>query len=275
MSGRTVICDIQGFRGLRNEFIVKEAAFISCSGSKVQSLVFKPPYPITTLPETQQKVATWLKSYFHGMDWNDGYTPYYELKNVFTKILGAYNIVYVKGSEKRLFIESLLSKYDVTVLDLDLMCCPKLNDLKKLISYRKCFYHPRLTDQCASENVRLIFNWYTNYYLKKPKTLGTEEKTIKKLGEIIEKLNKPDKFGNTSLSKLEISEISYLPKEFLLYHVSLSDIQYVWDLLPSQTRENLKDILYCYEHHNSSNENSDQVGPPPRKINCEKCRQLK
>ena len=198
------------------------------------------------------------------------------MKHIFSKILGAYDIVYVKGSEKKVFIESILSRNDITVVDLDLMSCPKIGDLKKSIGFRKCFHHSRSSDRCASENVRLLLNWYVNSYLKKSTMQDTEEKTIKKIGEIIDKFNKPDKYGNTSLASLNISEISYLPKEFILHHVSLSDIQFVWDLLPAHTKNNLKDIFYCYEHYSQPNTDSDQIdGPPPRKINCEKCRQLK
>lgn len=274
MSNRTVVCDIQGFRGLKNEFIVKEAAFLTTSGSKVQSIIFKPPFPYTALPETQQKVATWVKHFCHGMDWNDGYTPYFEMKNIFNRILGSYDVVLVKGMEKKIFIENILSNKTVSVRDMDETCCPRINDLRKQMSFRKCFYHSRATDQCASENVRLLLHWYINKVEKKSTLLEIEDKTVDKIGEIIDKFNTLDKYGNRTLANLKIQEISYLPKEYFVHHVSPSDLWHVWDLLPDHKKDKLKDIIYCYEHYNSSGAGTDHIdGKPQRKENCARCTQ--
>lgn len=272
MPDRTVVCDIQGFRGFKNELIIKEVAFLSCSGSKVQSFVFKPPYPLTALPEIQQKVTAWVKTFVHGLDWDDGYTPYNEVKGVINKVLGNYNTVLVKGMEKKQVIENILNNNSVKVIDMDVFCCPRINELKKQISFRKCFYHSRISDQCASENVRVLLNWYVNNYLKKKSVSETEERIVEKIGEIIQKFNKPNEYGNPSLANLKISDMSYLPKEYFVHHVSLNDIQYVWDFLPVHMKDKLKDIVYCYKHYNQPG--GDHIdGPPPRKENCGKCLQ--
>jgi hypothetical protein len=275
MSGRTVICDIQGFRGFRNEFIIKELAFLSASGGKAQTFIFKSPYQLTVLPEIQQKVASWVKRFVHGIDWNDGYIPYQDLKNVIDRVLRNYNTVLVKGLEKKMVIENIMSEKSINVLDMESMRCPKINDLKKDIgSFRKCFYHSKSTDQCANENVRVLLTWYLNVYLKNINVTEVEKRTIKKVGEVIDKFNKKDEYGIASISNLKISDMTYLPKEYFLHHVSPTDIQYVWDLLPVHMKNNLKDIIYCYEHYNQPG--GDHIdGPPPRKENCGKCLQLK
>jgi hypothetical protein len=275
MSGRTVICDIQGFRGFRNEFIIKELAFLSTSGGKAQTYIFKSPYQLAVLPEIQQKVASWVKRFVHGIDWNEGYIPYQELKNVIDRVLRNYKTVLVKGLEKKMVIENIMSDKSINVIDMESMCCPKINDLKKSIgSFRMCFYHSKSTDQCANENVRVLLTWYSNVYLKNINVTEVEKRTIKKVGEVIDKFNKKDEYGIVSMSNLKISDITYLPKEYFLHHVSPADIQYVWDLLPDHMKNNLKDIIYCYEHYNQPG--GDHIdGPPPRKENCGKCMQLK
>ena len=275
MSCRTIVCDIQGFRGFNNDFIVKEVAFLTTSGSMAQSIVFKPPYPHSILPDTQQKVATWVKNFCHGMDWDDGYTPYDELSNVFNKILEPYNAILVKGSEKKTFIENILHGKNVSVRNMDDILCPRIDDLRKQTSFQKCFYHSKIADQCASENVRLLLNWYVNTFMKKSIFFETEERIINDVGEIIEKLNTPNEFGIRSLANLKISEICCLPKEYFKHHVSYSDLLNVWDLLPTHTRNKLRDIIYCNEHCDSYTEDSDHMnGKLLRRINCTKCKQM-
>lgn len=73
------------------------------------------------------------------------------------------------------------------------------------------------------------------------------------------------------LSKMNVSEINYLPKDFIKT-LSVWDLEGGWDLLPDYVRNDplIKRYKQCLKHHNF--EEGDQIdGPSPRIIDCVRC----
>lgn len=269
MQQAEVICDLQGFRGNQNEFIVKEASFISVNEDKYQSFVFRPPFSFTELNDIQKKGAIYIERHIHGLSWESGHIPYIELKNVLKQILKDYKIVLVKGAEKKKFLEEN-TPVDITVTDLEDYNCPSMKEFKHLSS-KKCFYHNTNSYNCAYENVRLLLEWYKKVHTLK----SVRDDTINKIGKLIARMtNNKEKQHNNSLECLRSSDILYLPNEFIRNYVNLQDIDQVFDKSPLKVQEKLMQFVYCFEHYNQPG-TTHIDGPPPRKKNCKTCTHLK
>lgn len=279
MSYRAVLCDLQGFYGRDKEFIVKEAAFMSLSGAKFQSFLFKSPYPLSYLNIQQQQNVHWVKKFKHGLDWSDGFIPYFELSSVFNNILSQYQIIFVKGLEKRQFIKSIIMNDNISVVNLEIYGCPKISDILKLKYTRRCFNHSNGIGLCATENVRLLHNWYVHERLGRSNLTKFEENVVNKIGKIIHKYNNNNSnkhdCNKPRLANLKIEEMEFLPNEFYLNYVDRTEILCMWNKLPLKLKKKLHDdLVYCYEHYNEPG-TTHVDGPARKKVDCAKCMALK
>lgn len=145
------VADLQGFRGENNEFIVKEVAAIVHKYFKVHFII-KPPYSINYLPFKQQIQNRWLTNNYHGIAWEDGYSTYKDATKIVSNFL-ENKIVYVKGAEKKQWLEKFLQKKPFEIHNLDDLGCPKLQRLKNCYATPKCLSH---SGNCALQNVYLL-----------------------------------------------------------------------------------------------------------------------
>jgi len=102
--------DLQGFL-IGRDFAVKEFAALK-GGHVLSHYIFEPPYPRDILSRSERHQAIWLTANHHGLRWDDGMVPYKMAKSLITMaVMGTTDdniVVYVKGHEKREWLQDLL-----------------------------------------------------------------------------------------------------------------------------------------------------------------------
>lgn len=186
----SVILDIQCFRNNRNEFIVKEATILEVYTGTIlfhhvaklsPSMLDDNNEPLT---EAKQRENKWLTKNYHGLNWTKGDTPYDVMLSKLQERLANRYIIYVKGSEKKMFVlnhlltasstdcfdevDSTSSPSQPAVMDLGDIGCESLSSLKSnftpvTIGFTlRCNHHKSTTHQCALTNCILLRNWLIN-----------------------------------------------------------------------------------------------------------------
>lgn len=152
MKPDTVILDVQGFKDLYNNFIIKELAL--ATHDYTQTFLVKPPYLFRYLTNDEKKQVKWIERN-RGIYWNEGYIDYREFHRMIVPYLQNKNII-VKGLEKVLWIKDICVNCNVSELDEKL--CPNFSVLHQKYSCNgsanlNCSKHLK---QCALKNVLCI-----------------------------------------------------------------------------------------------------------------------
>lgn len=154
MKSNTIIVDVQGFKNLNNEFLVKELAIATQEHTHV--FLIKPPYPFTALTDEEKKSVWWIERN-RGFRWSEGYIDYREFRRIIKPYLKDRTIL-VKGEEKITWIQELCDHNNV--LDISYLRLPNLQTLSELyckdIFIYNCFTHRKT---CALKNVLCIKKW--------------------------------------------------------------------------------------------------------------------
>jgi hypothetical protein len=155
MNTKSLFVDVQGFKSLNNEFIVKE--FALCTSEYTQVFLIKPPYTFSRLSQDEKKRVLWLEKN-HGILWREGYVDPREFRRMIVNHLNNQTI-FVKGSEKIQWINDLCA--NCTVIDLGEHDCPNFLHLyekycNKTSAYN-CIHHK---NKCALKNVICLKKWY-------------------------------------------------------------------------------------------------------------------
>lgn len=154
MNASYIFVDLQGFKDMNNDFIVKEMSL--ALSNHTQTFLVKPPYAYSTLSNNEKKHVSWIEKN-RGIYWKQGYIDYREFKRIAYKLLKNKNI-FVKGLEKVKWIKELCSECNVENIE-DKGC----NNFFTLYSkYCKgvsfnCNFHVK---ECALKNVICIKKWY-------------------------------------------------------------------------------------------------------------------
>lgn len=148
MTQDTIILDVQGFKDLCNNFIVKELAF--ATRDYTQLFLVKPPYLFKYLTTDEKRQVKWLEKN-RGIRWNEGYIDYREFCRIIVPYLENKTIL-VKGLEKVKWIKDICK--NCKVLDLSEDQCSNLHEMHKIYCNEKtnfnCSVHSK---QCALKNV--------------------------------------------------------------------------------------------------------------------------
>lgn len=147
------IIDIQGFRGPKDQLIVKEIAILRDGNH--HHFIITPPFDFKHLPTSLKRQAKWLYQNHHGLCWNGGFTKYQKVQEFLRdKLINC--TVYVKGNEKSQWIKELLND-NVEVINIENANCPSLKELKIMFpNEKRCLSHNKC---CALQNVFLIENY--------------------------------------------------------------------------------------------------------------------
>lgn len=252
------IIDFQGFKSVTNEFIVKELALISVDAEVYELHLFQPPCNFIDLPRHLQKQVVWLESCHHGLFWGSGLRKYEELRDIFINIKIQGN-VYVKGTEKQKFIASLLSDFDVKVINLEDFGCPKLGELKSKFNQLKlikpCSFKHN-AENCAWVNVHVLLEWWNL------------EKYIEQRLELVNiAIKECYRKGYANMSS---ELVKHLPREFLINH--FENIEIIYDRLPEKLKSDVGIILNrrCFEHYPETGGDTFD-GPNPKRKHCPFC----
>lgn len=151
--------DVQGFKGHKNQFVLKEIALLH-GENNLQHFIIQPPTDLENLPWHLQTQAQWLFRNHHGLNWNGGFTTLDSVTQWFSNILRG-NIIYVKGLEKAKWISDLFYLHEnADIRDLDAEGAPNLEALRKTFAGTpRCIIH---TGTCALQNVYLCKNFFEN-----------------------------------------------------------------------------------------------------------------
>lgn len=144
------IVDIQGFQLTNKSFVAKEVAVCTLHSGQIAHFVLQPP--LNQYPDS--KSQWYLQSYHHGIEWDRGFVPYENLKNLLEDIITEDDKVLCKGLEKCLFLQNLLQRH---ITNLDTMACPKLAKLRE--KKVKCVFHNGEYFNCALQNVTVLRLW--------------------------------------------------------------------------------------------------------------------
>lgn len=253
--------DFQGFKNENNEFIIKELAIISTDEEVYELNLFRPPCGFHELAEKLKSQVIWLEKCFHGLYWNSGLKDYDELNDVFKSVFKMGGTIYVKGDEKRTYINGLLSAMAVRVLNLEDFDCPSLPVLRetwKLYNVKSCPFNHTL-EHCAYYNVKLMLEWWKM------------ERIMLSRIEIVNLAIK--ECFSRGYKKMSSDLIKHLPKYFILnYH---EDIEDIFDKLPQKLKDDI-DIISCkrcdkHFHFPKSNSNDCWDGKNPKRKHCYFC----
>lgn len=150
------IVDIQGFKRETNEFIIKEIAILY--NKTLQVFLIKPPFPFEKLTKQEKKQVSWIERN-RKIHWREGFVPYSNYRNLVIDILRDKHI-YVKGSEKVLWLKHVLENSNCNIFNLEDKGCSSLISLYDQYKYSQdlynCIYHDSI---CALKNVICLNKW--------------------------------------------------------------------------------------------------------------------
>ena len=151
------IVDIQGFKSMSNEFLMKEVCIIGVDNDYSYHVVIKPPFCYARLGSELLRRVDFLTRRIHGLEWDWGWVNETDVISVMKKILTNADKVYVKGSERVAFLERLVKR---PVVDLDIFEYPAIDESKYCSCYCALSRHSRL--RCAFKKAVM----YKEYLLK-------------------------------------------------------------------------------------------------------------
>lgn len=157
-----VVLDFQSFKDDNNEFVVKEATVIDVTtGTVLFHRLAHPPYDRSLLSEAKRRENRWLTKRYHGLEWNVGDTPYVETIDKLRACLDGRSTVYVKGLEKKRFVENNLITYSGTsVIDMSDLGCGSLNAVTcSSPGTFRCARHGSADMRCALANCTSLRGW--------------------------------------------------------------------------------------------------------------------
>lgn len=117
MTNESFIVDLQGFRV--PHFLLKEICIISVHSSFIRHRIIRPPVHYSRLSPVIKKQVQYVTKNIHGLPWNLGSTYEGDALNLLRRTLAGAKRVYIKGSERKVYLEKLLNR-SVTVIDLDI-----------------------------------------------------------------------------------------------------------------------------------------------------------
>lgn len=154
----SVIIDFEGFQLPSGYFVVKELAFIAVKGHYLSGMcTFQPPFPMEELPFKLQVQYQWISRNLHQMDWNEGEQPYSKLREILTFLFDLFPDLYVKGLQKRKFLEFLSGRRCFDLEDFD---CPKMEHL--IPTRSNCPLHEADFKHCAWAKVHAFEKFLKN-----------------------------------------------------------------------------------------------------------------
>ena len=161
-----VILDVQCFKDNTNDLLLKEVSVVEVnSGTILLHHIAKPPFDRDSLTEEKLRESYWLTKHCHGLEWDRGDIPYYVLMDKLRTCLTRRTLVYVKGSEKKEFVQRnfIIDPVTTTVVDMSDLGCGSLTSTSNLLSTNvvRCGQHKRrgTHKRCALANCTVLRGW--------------------------------------------------------------------------------------------------------------------
>lgn len=149
----SLVIDFEGFQFSSSYFIVKELAFYA--GPHFSGAVtFQPPFPVDNLSVQQKRTCAWVTRNLHHIDWHEGQLPYFYFKTVLCFLFQLFPRIYVKGLQKKKFLEFLSGR---ECFDLEELNCPK-----NVSAHVMCLVHISNFQHCALAKVTTYGTFLNN-----------------------------------------------------------------------------------------------------------------
>lgn len=167
-SERIAFVDLQGFI-VNKQFVLKELCFSISSSPYSHNtnsrsefhFIYGPPFSWKYVNKADKIGIIWLTTYQHGLYWTDGCVPYKKVHNTIAQLCLSNSIIYVKGSQKIIWLKSLCNNENLDCRNIeDIGCNFRLADCA--YTHLNCGSHKQNTKNCALRNVKLLRNWFYN-----------------------------------------------------------------------------------------------------------------
>lgn len=157
----SAVVDFEGFQMSNQHFIIKELAFYSINNPHSHGVwYFQSPMPFEELSYAQRKQMSWVTRNIHQINWREGFLSYSKLKSILSYLFESFSYIYVKGLQKRTFLELLTGKKCRALEEFD---CPKVEDLLPVRT--SCSVHELKFHHCALVKAT-AYGSYLREYLK-------------------------------------------------------------------------------------------------------------
>lgn len=143
--------DIQGFM-IDGTFTPKELAF-TINGCRIHHYLFKSPKEFQKLSGEEKKQVQWLERNHHRISYTSGHL---DLQDVMLQPLLPVYKIFVKGSQKKKFLDALLPEREIIDLEFDYQC-PNL-----VRAFNECSYHKNNYCICAKHNCKILYEYCNN-----------------------------------------------------------------------------------------------------------------
>ena len=160
------LLDVQGFHipslNCNSEFSVKELAIANVYTREVETWIFRPPCPWEDLPAKCKATNTWIQRNYHGLTWESGDIDYNQHAWILYKNLENFNVVYVKGLQKKQWLKKTIGHLlrHLHICNLENIDCPSLKTLRVSVCKYNNHYRPVQNYMCAAENCRRLRMWF-------------------------------------------------------------------------------------------------------------------
>lgn len=148
--------DVQGFK-TNGEFIFKELALVSKDERVIQHYLFEPPFPYSALNDKDRTSNAWLTHNGHNLAWYCGVTKYSKLPGIIENIGRTYKCIFLKGAEKKQWLERYLPS-SCMIVNVEEFGCPNLLELTKYEAPSCILMHR----SCALTQAMRIKMWWEN-----------------------------------------------------------------------------------------------------------------
>lgn len=155
-----IFIDIQGFQYGTNNFLCKEIAVTNLDSGYYSHRFVRMPIDISHYCGNIRAHMNYVTKNIHGIEWvNEDDLDYENITDYLNNAIGMSNKIYVKGHEKKEWLERLLVA--VNVIDLEQEDCPSFEELKSFLKSHHCQLHLNNNNlNCALENVNFLAYWY-------------------------------------------------------------------------------------------------------------------
>lgn len=154
---RIGVCDIQAFNV--PEFEPKEVTIFG-GPNEVHHFLFKSSKSFNELHPDLRKQAGFLRFNKHGLRFDDGFIPQYEIKSLLRRcIINRFERIYVKGAVKMEYLRTIFTNDDnIQIINLE-SCYDVPNIIKEIPIY--CIHHDTFNHPviCSLYNSKMLFDF--------------------------------------------------------------------------------------------------------------------
>lgn len=126
------IVDLQFVQGNEKQYFIKELAILK-KGSLIPIVYhFKAPYPEEELNNEAKYNIQYSENKINGLKWNSGTVEYLGLKDILKYYLQSADIIYVKGKQKKNFLEKYIDSTKINDLTNTMPSLLKIENFKSM-----------------------------------------------------------------------------------------------------------------------------------------------